>query len=294
MILTIILCSSLLIGNETDNIEKLREFYRTGDVPFINYLFESTSYCLEENPQKKFNYGFNAISLAVQNGQYEEAEIVLKDMIKTFPDRKEVIDIEYASLLLLHKKMNSAKVILNNMNTESNERNFLLSFYYHLKGNQRLIANEKLNIIDSSFSFLPEVDSLIIKLNKVPEPHPKKAFIAVSLSAIVPGSGQLYTGYYYEGLSAFGICALTGLAAGTSWLWENTNEKKDRTYILPCITTFIYGLFYVSNLYNSQNLTNRRNAMEEQIFWESERNIYLRVLQNETFSNSKFRNTISP
>jgi hypothetical protein len=80
----------------------------------------------------------------------------------------------------------------------------------------------------------------------------KSKWLSVSLSALVPGAGQVYSGRIIDGVLSF--AAVAGSAYGAYYF----NQKKDK----PMAMTFSFFtcLFYAGNLYgafNSADTTNR-------------------------------------
>ncbi|MBN2401709.1 MAG: hypothetical protein JXN64_04860 [Spirochaetes bacterium] len=73
----------------------------------------------------------------------------------------------------------------------------------------------------------------------------KSKWLSVSLSALVPGAGQVYSGRLMDGLLS--LAAVAGSAYGALYFYN----KKDKP---PAITfTFFSCLFYAGNLYGAYN-----------------------------------------
>jgi hypothetical protein len=79
------------------------------------------------------------------------------------------------------------------------------------------------------------------------------------LSAVIPGSGQVYSGKYFSGL-----ISLLGVAAAAAGTWYY-NEKGNRefTYSLGFFTL----LFYTGNIYAGYNSARGRNLDEEKRYF---------------------------
>jgi TM2 domain-containing membrane protein YozV len=88
-------------------------------------------------------------------------------------------------------------------------------------------------------------------MSKVNPPYKSPVFAAV-LSAIIPGAGKIYTGFYGDGITAF---VLTGILAYTSY----SNFKADhifRGWLFGGLT----GVFYLGNIYGSAVSAQIHNA----------------------------------
>ncbi len=74
---------------------------------------------------------------------------------------------------------------------------------------------------------------------------------AAAMSALIPGSGQIYSGGIYEGVLSFLAVAST-LAGG---LYLKKNGEKNSSYTV----FFFSGLFYTGNIYGAYNSASRFN-----------------------------------
>lgn len=93
------------------------------------------------------------------------------------------------------------------------------------------------------------------------DPPYKNPLVAGILSALVPGSGKIYTGQISEGLTAL---VLNGLFAFLSYN-SFKNDHNIRGYIFAGAGIF----FYAGNVYGSAISANRYNQKAEQEYFES-------------------------
>lgn len=76
---------------------------------------------------------------------------------------------------------------------------------------------------------------------------------AAVMSALLPGSGQIYSGYVYEGILSFLSVAAT--MAGGFYLKDRGETKSSYTLF------FFSGLFYAGNIYGAYNSALQLNSM---------------------------------
>ncbi|MCL1833667.1 MAG: hypothetical protein FWG49_04110, partial [Leptospirales bacterium] len=80
------------------------------------------------------------------------------------------------------------------------------------------------------------------------------------MSAIIPGSGQIYSGYYIDGVISFLSVAATAL--GGYYMYD---RNRGVSYTL----FFFSGLFYGGNIFSAYNSAEKRNYKTLQVRYES-------------------------
>jgi len=98
----------------------------------------------------------------------------------------------------------------------------------------------------------------------------KNRFLAGCFSAILPGSGKVYTGRAYDGLYSFVILGLTGWQTYEGFRKGGANSPKGWFF------GTLSGIFYLGNVYGSvlsAQIYNRRveDSFLERVFIESDR-----------------------
>ncbi len=88
----------------------------------------------------------------------------------------------------------------------------------------------------------------------------KKPWLAGSMSAVVPGLGKVYSGYYKDGIIAF---IMTGLSAFQAYRGYNAKGPRSGIFI---IYTGVASGFYLGNIYGSIKSARQKNRkLNEQI-----------------------------
>ncbi|MCP4134028.1 MAG: hypothetical protein GY754_23860 [bacterium] len=124
--------------------------------------------------------------------------------------------------------------------------------------------------IERSREFVPDKKKLA-ELDRCIKAHRemgcKYPALSVTLSVLIPGAGQIYSGRYLDGLFSFLGVAL--MAAGT-WYFYDRNEKG-----LSYTAGFFTALFYAGNIYGAYNSASQRNIFARQGFRNGLLNRYI-------------------
>ncbi|MCX8010545.1 MAG: hypothetical protein N3A61_05285, partial [Ignavibacteria bacterium] len=173
------------------------------------------------------------------------------DALRHSRNLREVIEVKFELLKVYLRDRNTekAEIVLNeltnrrDMNQFKDEINYW-SGWVHLYKGQYIKAKEKFNsIVDSSFvthsKLLSDIcDSILAEQ--------KSEFKAVLLSAIVPGTGQIYSGEFLSGLISFGWNAL--------WTYLTLDAvTSERYFDASIIGSLLWYRFYSGNIQNAQS-----------------------------------------
>ena len=108
----------------------------------------------------------------------------------------------------------------------------------------------------------PVLGNLKKNINSYSEKSP---VIALSLSAVIPGSGKWYGGSFWSGFSS--LLSFSSLAAGTYWCYNQYGYDNWRTWVLGALTL----TDYITDLYGSyQNALRVNEAAYRLICSETE------------------------
>ena len=119
-----------------------------------------------------------------------------------------------------------------------------------LSGDLAAIENEK-KIAEPFLHDDYNFTSLREELDRFREAGLKSPLKGAFLSALIPGLGQVYSGYIGEGIVSFASVAATALGG----VYLRNNGREGDSYPL----FFFSGLFYAGNIYGGWNSAERRN-----------------------------------
>lgn len=226
---------------------------------FANYLYCDGDYLRAIDEYKKYlshNYNDTIIFKSALSysriGKIFEAKNLFKKLIPNHKLSDEAI-LEIAKLDFTEKKYFELRNILNDTIYQKtrfiSSINILNQISILYEGN--LTAG--INVQDFSRSFPVSRREEIQKflLRKV-NPEYKSPINAAILSALIPGAGKIYTGYYADGVTSL---LLTGVLGYISY--ADFNAKH---YFRGWLFAGLTGVFYLGNIYGSAVSAQIRNA----------------------------------
>ncbi len=194
--------------------------------------------------------------------------VALSRLIKYYPDFKQVPDNfanEYINLNIRQKKYDLAKEFIKINQSLSQEDNIFyrtvieLYNYNWKKANEIINENQIENIYLRKLKIVSD-ESLLLKY--------KSPFLSASLSAIIPGTGKVYSGYWKDGLIAFLFTSLSAWQAYRGFNKNGINSVYGWTY-----GTIAFG-FYMGNIYGSIKAANKFNYHQNHKITDKVENIF--------------------
>jgi tetratricopeptide (TPR) repeat protein len=90
----------------------------------------------------------------------------------------------------------------------------------------------------------------------------RSPFLATCFSAIVPGSGQLYSGHFYDGLQAFCYVGVFAYASYLTYEHDRDTKRYGNTYVMLSIT----GIFHLGNILGANRTARFYNKKKQELF----------------------------
>lgn len=118
-----------------------------------------------------------------------------------------------------------------------------------------------------SFERKYDVEYLQKSVGKLKDFKGLSPVLAASLSAVIPGAGQVYTKRPGDGLVAFGAVAILG--AGSYLLWRYYGHKE-----AAVVVTLAAGFFYCGNIYSAWSSAKKYNVLYYRKSMDTLRNDY--------------------
>lgn len=243
------------------NLYSQNLFSKKNSLDFCEYLIEQELYKAAADELEKVNFlypGDDRVKFLLLQS-YRESEnytFGLKRAKELFSPTttipKEIFD-EYFMLLTLNGNIDSAKILLNNNFKKKHEKG---NYWVHIN-----LLDKKWEKAGNTYNQLPDeyrnncYAPLIEQGNDI---RYKSPFIAGGLSAIVPGAGKVYTGFWRDGLTAFFAVGITGWSSYTGF------EKDGKSSLYGWFFGSIATIFYLSNIYGSAKSANYINYYHEE------------------------------
>lgn len=89
--------------------------------------------------------------------------------------------------------------------------------------------------------------------------------LAALMSAVLPGSGQFYTGHYADGLQAFGFVGAFGFS---TYLAYDYDHRRDNPYVLTAVAGTVTALLHLSNILGAERTARFHNERQRQLLVE--------------------------
>ncbi|UCG44459.1 MAG: membrane protein insertion efficiency factor YidD [candidate division WOR-3 bacterium] len=88
--------------------------------------------------------------------------------------------------------------------------------------------------------------------------------LSTVMSAVIPGSGQAYSGRVGDGIYSFLTVAATGLA----FYWFAANHEKDSSYVKTSLFGVLTALFHAGNVYGANIAARDYNSLQRRRYLE--------------------------
>ncbi len=104
---------------------------------------------------------------------------------------------------------------------------------------------------------------------------PKKSpTLAAIMSSIIPGSGQIYAGHYFDGIQAMAYVGVFSLATYSAYRYDRDINDSDAILLLSATIT---GIFYSANILGAYKTAKFRNMRIRQNFMNEVKNIIFEI-----------------
>lgn len=239
----------------------------------------------------KYNAGYLALQACFKAGQHEDAARVIEALGVHFPDSINSHRLLYAyNLSLMNSFTKSAAYMQRIDNDDDLFQRQVLQSYNALNMNQVSRSIEYIDALGTDNEGLiaeHEYDVILqdirAQLADVDNFKKKHQLISVPMSMIIPGAGQMYSGYFYDGMNSLIINGLTGYACYASWAYALDKDAADRSYTMPVISSALFLFTYISNIYNTINLTSKANLYSKNQKVKSISESFRLIIQDESF-----------
>jgi len=163
--------------------------------------------------------------------------------------QRDSILLKIADLDLRLKLYKEALKALKKVKDTTNKHFNLIKGFLFLNKKEFKKARKYLKFSDTLYAYtflkekrFKEFEKILgIKLKNLNYPNP---YIATLLSALLPGTGKVYSGRFWDGLFSF---IINSVSAVSFYNYYSKNPKSIGTYLSGTITF----LFYISNIYGS-------------------------------------------
>lgn len=175
---------------------------------------------------------------------------------------------EYEKTLLLARQYSQFDSLINKNNCFQDEQKNLLLL------SASLMENRWDNALQRATHLKPEKNKQLLNLQTLAfstlDLNPKSPALSMCLSALIPGSGKVYAGYWKDGLVSFIFVAASGFQAYRGF------EKQGARSVYGWIFAGLSTSFYLGNIFGSGKAAHQHNILQK----EKIRNEAERILHN--------------
>lgn len=257
-----------------DDLARLAESFEDAEQPFLGYAFRLAHYELSADSTARLASGLAALNGALFAQRYDEAEHALRRLADDYPALIRTFRFQYAYLLLQDGRHAEARPVLDGLGEapEAGPRLPLLRATAALHEDAPLDALAQLRLVNTDEAFGPQgapyaVAAARLALEEGAPRGRKSPVLALGMSAVLPGAGQLYTGHTYDALQAFVFTGALSYGAFASWRYELDRESPN--LVLPVLSSAIAAVFYLSNVRGAHASAARANRFAEARFYRS-------------------------
>ncbi len=224
---------------------------------FADHLYNSRQYNLAISEYERVLYfapAQDSLKVNLLESYYLAGKIDqgIRRVQELYPDQTNMSSkssVIYTKMFIANKSLDKATAFLKASNTlEDSDRYILLATISGLQSNWRegksYIGKASASRTSTQYNMI--FDEAIAQKKKSP-------LLAGALSAIIPGAGKAYSGYWKDGIISFVMIAGAGYQAYQSFSKRGSNSP--RGWIFASIATG----FYIGNIYGSQKSAKERN-----------------------------------
>lgn len=267
---TCFLQTSALAQEQTFHVADLRRLakqFRQTDQPFLSYAYNLAFYHLTKDSTEKFQAGLEALRTSIATSHFDDGKKVLDLLVNDFPGCKNYLTYQYGYLLIRSGQYGKGDTYIRDFQDVqmlSDRVKFLrayaqLTYFNYPEGSVRYLSQ----IEGENFPYPNILSDIKTAMNTRPPGTKKYKAIAIPFSVVLPGSGQFYAGFYFDGVQSLGFNLILGYATYVSWRHELDRPRGDRNLTLPILSSAVSGLFYLSNIYNTINAVDKANLYRQ-------------------------------
>jgi hypothetical protein len=261
------------------DLARLAAAFESAEQPFLGYAFHMAHYELAADSAARIESGTAALNAAFFTGHHAEAEHALRRLAADFPSLARTFRYQFAVLLLQDGHPQEARLALDAAALRPADRDSLgarlplMEALLALHESDASAALAALDRIDTDAPLGPEGAALAVATARhglragVPG-GARSPGVAAALSAVVPGSGQLYSGHAYDAAQAFALTTSLGYGAYAAWRHE-LDRGGPTAYVLPSLATAVAGAFYLANVRGAHASARRFSAFREARFYRA-------------------------
>jgi TM2 domain-containing membrane protein YozV len=237
---------------------------------FANHLYKNKEYEIAINEYKHALFLGNCnpscqvklFNSCLLTRQYNAGINTYKSIYPEGLAGQDTLEILYGKMLILSENYSEVSRLIHSSYALSEDQRFFLSITCDLFAENWSDAIQQ----DRELSENLQYDYYKPVIGKIEETKYKKPFVSLLLSTVVPGSGKMYAGYWYDGLISLSIVGITAWQAYRGFTIYGTDRPYSWIFAMLSVSFYIsdlYGSFKAANMKNYNIRQNIHNEIEE-------------------------------
>jgi TM2 domain-containing membrane protein YozV len=224
---------------------------------FANHLYTNKEYSSAINEYKHalFLGGCNTscqvklFNAYLISKQYNDGISAFKSIYPKGLAYNDTIEMQYGKMLIFNANYDEVDSLLNRSLVLSPDQRYFLNISSDLFSERWERAGQKsLNRIQNQ-----QADPFRLIIQQTENQKYKNPYLSVMLSAVIPGSGKMYSGYWIDGFLTLTTIGITAWQAYRGFAIYGINRPY--SWIFASLS----ASFYISNLYGSFKAANMKN-----------------------------------
>ncbi|MDP2886991.1 MAG: hypothetical protein Q8P51_18455 [Ignavibacteria bacterium] len=239
--------------------------------PYLLFLESLRSYTTSTSPVDAWSHADRALQLCIRQGKFETARNFVNALYRDYRADSLVVHkllLRLVDLNLQYNNGEEAEAYITRLpeylRTEDATK-FRLSHSYVLMNRPREALTTLLSIQSDVYPKTTEFAQIRQVLEGSAASSHRSAVAAMAMSALVPGSGQIYSGHLFDGANAFMFCGILGSASYMGWKYQ---EGRSGWQVIPIITSIAFLYYYVSNIWNAGESAERYNNYQDSMLFK--------------------------
>lgn len=115
---------------------------------------------------------------------------------------------------------------------------------------------------------------VLSELDQYEQTPQKSPWFAGSLSALLPGAGQIYSEHYVDGVTAF---FFNSMFLGSAAIIYDLEQRADRPHVASAAFGVVGLFFYIANVFGAAQSAHRYNTYQTRLFHQEVRDTFFNV-----------------
>ena len=222
-----------------NDFERLgKRYYQSGNY-YMAYHYSLSYYHLSADSAPRLHAASRAFKASIYARQNKETRRLARIFSSDYPFLQAPLASGYLYSLSrqdLYTQALEYAAILSDEAAQGNRYHFLQA-YNLLQTNRSGAARQQLGQVSPDFPYSGALQRIRQRLQAPPETSKKSLAVALPLSIVLPGAGQVYNGFWYDAAQDFVLNMVACVGANASWKYTLSQPKTALRYCLTDLSS---------------------------------------------------------